>query len=68
MHAAAACHHRIRSNHIKTMIDRLKQESTWRGIILLLTAFGIQLEPELQTAIITVGLAIVGAINVAKDK
>ena len=50
------------------MIDRFKQESTWRGIILLLTAFGIQLEPQLQNAIITVGLAIVGAINVAKDK
>jgi hypothetical protein len=50
------------------MIDRFKQESTWRGIILLLTAFGVQLAPELQNAIITVGLAIVGGINVAKNK
>jgi hypothetical protein len=49
-------------------MNRLKQESTWRGIILLITAFGVQIAPELQNAIITVGLAIVGAINVTKDK
>ena len=49
-------------------MNRIKQESTWRGIILLLTAFGVQLAPELQEAIITVGLAIVGAINVLKNK
>jgi hypothetical protein len=49
-------------------MNRLKQESTWRGIILILAAFGLQIEPELQNAIITVGFAIVGAINVAKNK
>ena len=49
-------------------MNRLKQESTWRGIIILLTAFGIQIEPQLQSAIITVGLALVGAINVLKNK
>jgi hypothetical protein len=49
-------------------MNRLKQESTWRGVILLLTAFGVQIAPDIQQAIITVGLAIVGAINVAKNK
>jgi hypothetical protein len=49
-------------------MNRIKQESTWRGLILMLTAFGVQIAPELQEAIITVGLAIVGAINVLKNK
>ena len=47
-------------------MNRLKQESTWRGIILALTAFGIQIEPELIESIIVVGLALVGLINIAK--
>jgi hypothetical protein len=41
-------------------MNRIKQESTWRGLILMLTAFGVQIAPELQEAIITVGLALVG--------
>jgi hypothetical protein len=49
-------------------MNRIKQKSTWRGLILMLTAFGVQIAPELQEAIITVGLAIVGAINVLKNK
>jgi hypothetical protein len=48
------------------LMNRLKQESTWRGLILLATAFGVQLAPELIEAIIVVGLALVGAINVIK--
>jgi hypothetical protein len=50
------------------IIEHLKQESTWRGFIALAIAFGIQLEPEMQTAIISAGLAIIGLINVAKSK
>jgi hypothetical protein len=53
---------------ITNIMNRIKQESTWRGIILMLTAFGVQIAPELQEAIITVGLALVGAINIIKDK
>jgi hypothetical protein len=34
-------------------MNRLKQESTWRGVILLLTAFGVQIAPDMQQAIIT---------------
>ena len=49
-------------------MNRIKQESTWRGLILMLTAFGVQIAPELQEAIITVGLALVGAINFLKNK
>ncbi len=50
------------------MIDRigiaLGEASTWRGIIMLLTAIGLQIEPAQQTAIIQAGLAIVGLISV----
>ena len=48
-------------------MKRFNQESTWRGIILVLTAFGVQIAPELIEAIIAVGLALVGAINISKN-
>lgn len=48
---------------------RLKEASTWRGIILLLTVCGVKLSPDQAAAIITLGLAIVGAVGVfAPDK
>lgn len=40
------------------------EASTWRGIIMLLTAVGLQIEPAQQTAIIQAGLSIVGLISV----
>ena len=51
---------------LNIIMNRLTQESTWRGIILVMTAFGVQLAPELVEAIIAVGLALVGAINIIK--
>ena len=51
---------------MKTILNALKQESTWRGIIAIATALGIQLAPELQAAIITLGLSVIGGINVLK--
>ena len=50
------------------IIEKLKQESTWRGIIAIAAAFGLQAEPELTNAIVTVALALIGSINVIKDK
>jgi hypothetical protein len=50
------------------MIDRiglaLGESSTWRGIIMLLTAVGLQIDPAQQTAIIQAGLAVAGLIAV----
>ena len=48
------------------LINRLQEPSTWRGLVLIATAIGVKLEPEQFEAIITIGLAIVGAINVVK--
>jgi hypothetical protein len=50
------------------IIEKLKQESTWRGIIAIAAAFGLQAEPELTNAIVMVALALIGSINVIKDK
>ena len=46
------------------LIDRLKETSTWRGLALLLTAFGLHMAPELQEAIIASGVATAGLIGV----
>lgn len=48
------------------ILARLAENSTWRGIILLITAAGLKLAPELWDSIISVGLALVGLINVIR--
>ena len=54
---------------MKYFIERLDEASTWRGIIMLATAFGVQLEPEQTEAIVSFGLAVVGLLGVfSKDK
>jgi len=46
------------------VLDRLSENSTWRGLILVAVALGVKLEPEMQNQIIAAGLGLVGAINV----
>jgi hypothetical protein len=46
------------------VLDRLTENSTWRGLVMLATALGVQLDPSQANAIIAVGLALVGLINV----
>ena len=49
--------------------ERLKEPSTWRGIILLVTACGVPVAPQMSEAIITIGLALVGGVGViSSDK
>jgi hypothetical protein len=50
------------------IITALSQESTWRGLIAISAACGIQAKPDLAEAIITVALALIGSINVVKNK
>ena len=51
------------------ILERLKEASTWRGIILLLTAVGVPVAPALADSIISAGLAIAGLIGaVTPDK
>lgn len=46
------------------LIDRAKEASTWRGIIMLLTAVGVPVAPEMANAIVSVGLALAGLVGV----
>jgi hypothetical protein len=49
--------------------DRLKEETTWAGIISVIAAAGIMLSPEQSEAIIALGMALVGAVLAwRKDK
>lgn len=47
------------------ILDRAKEASTWRGAILLLTAAGLHITPDMANVIITVGLSLAGGIGVA---
>jgi len=42
----------------------LAEPGTWRGIIMIATAFGASLDEEQQNSIITTGIAVVGLIGV----
>ena len=46
------------------MIERLKEPSTWRGIILLLTAAGVPVAPALADQIVAVGMAAAGLVGI----
>lgn len=46
------------------IINRAKEASTWRGIILLLTAVGVPIAPAMADAIVSIGLALAGAVGV----
>lgn len=46
------------------LINRAKEASTWRGIILLLTAIGVPVAPAVADAIVSIGLALAGAVGI----
>ena len=51
------------------ILDRLSEPSTYRGIILVLTAVGVQIQPAMIEAIISIGIGAAGVIGmVTADK
>ncbi len=46
------------------LLERLKEPSSWRGLVMLATSVGLGLSPEQANAIIAVGTAVAGAIGV----
>jgi hypothetical protein len=48
------------------VLEKLSENSTWRGLILIAMAVGVKIEPELQEAILVAGLGLVGLINVIR--
>jgi hypothetical protein len=53
-----------RNPRIAYVVAQLKQPSSWRGFMLLLTSLGVAVSPEQSDAIVAAGLAIAGAIGV----
>jgi hypothetical protein len=45
------------------ILNRLKESSTWRSLIIILTAFGLVISPEQQDAIISTGLMLAGLLG-----
>lgn len=46
------------------LITRLKEGSTWRGLVWLLTVCGVLLTPEQTEAIVLAGMALAGLLGV----
>jgi hypothetical protein len=44
-------------------LARMREPSTWRGLIWVLTAMGVSISPELGERIIAVGMAVAGLIG-----
>ena len=52
---------------LRNLLNRFSQESTWRGLIAVLTAFGVTMDPTQANAIMATGLFMIGTINLAKN-
>jgi len=46
------------------IVNRLKEPSTWRGLVWLLTVAGITLTPEQTTIVVTAGMTLAGLLGV----
>lgn len=49
---------------MKYILARLKEPSSWRGLVMLASAFGITVNPELMPSIIAAGTGLAGVIGV----
>jgi hypothetical protein len=45
------------------LLERGKEASSWRGLVAILTATGIALDPAQADAIVAIGLAVIGVIG-----
>lgn len=52
------------SNVGSYLLARLREPSTWRGLVLVATAFGMVLDPVQSYAIVSLGLALAGGTAV----
>ena len=46
------------------LLSRLKEPSTWRGLVLCASAFGMTLTPDQSYAIASLGMALAGSIGI----
>ena len=45
------------------IVERLTERSSWVGLVAILTGAGVQVAPELQGAIVSVGSGVAGLIG-----
>ena len=45
------------------LLARAQEASTWRGLILIATAFGVGIDPQRQEAIVALGMGLAGGIG-----
>lgn len=50
------------------VLNRLQEPSTWRGLVFVVSAAGITLDPSKANAIAAAGMALVGAINIFRKE
>lgn len=50
------------------LLNRLREPSTWRGLVWLLTALGVSLSPEAWQYITTAGMALAGLVGVLSSE
>ena len=46
------------------LLARIREASTWRGIIFFATAAGVPIAPALAESIVTLGLALAGVVGI----
>lgn len=46
------------------MIKKLKEPSTWIGLVALISLFGVALKPELQAEIVKLGVGLGGILAI----
>ena len=48
------------------LLERLREPSTWQGLVTIATAAGVQVNPDVALHVATVGAGVFGLINVVK--
>lgn len=53
-----------KSKTLRFVLARLREASTYRGLMLILTGLGVALKPEVAEAIMALGMAAAGLVGV----
>lgn len=63
------CNSEKKSNVVITSVGtKLKQESTWRGLILVATLVGVKVSPDQVELVVSAAVSMVAAINIFIQK
>lgn len=46
------------------ILERAKEPSTWRGVVMILTALGVPMAPGMTEAVVSIGLGVAGLIGI----